>query len=282
MKKKRLLGIGLAVVVVTVGVWLGLPQLLSGLGLHPHYEIPAMSLDGRRALVVTTSHGTLGDTGKPTGVWASEMTAPYYAFADAGMVVDIASIRGGTIPIEPGSLRWPVASAADRRFLRDPAARTKVERSLPIDDVDASSYDIVFLAGGWGAAYDLGQSAPLGGKVSEAYASGALVGGVCHGPLGLLQAMTPTGEPLVRGRRIAAVTDKQIEELGITFTPMHPERDLRAAGALFEGESRFRDVFASHVVVDGRLVTGQNQNSGAETAHRMMEALLALRPGGSS
>ena len=94
--------------------------------------------------------------------------------------------------------------------------------------------------------------------------------------------MTPTGEPLVRGRLIAAVTDKQIEELGITFTPMHPERDLRAAGARFEGESRFRDMFANHVVVDGRLVTGQNQNSGAETAHRMMETLLSMASSTSS
>jgi len=168
MKRKRLVGIGFAVVVVAIGVWLGLPRLLVGIGL----------------------------------------------------------------------------------------------------------YDIVFLAGGWGAAYDLGQSVTLGGKVGEAYASDAIVGGVCHGPLGLLQATTPTGEPLVRGRRIAAVTDKQIEELGITFTPLHPERHLRAAGSRFEGASRFRDMFASHVVVDGRLVTGQNQNSGAETAHRMMEALL--------
>ena len=102
MKSKRLVGIGLAVVVVVaIGVWLGLPRLLVGLGLHPHYEIPVMDLDGRRALVITTSHATLGDTGKPTGVWASEMTVPYYAFADAGMVVDIASIQGGAIPIEP-------------------------------------------------------------------------------------------------------------------------------------------------------------------------------------
>ena len=69
MKKKRLVGIGLAVVVVAISVWLGLPRLLVGLGLHPHYEIPAMDLDGHRALIVTTSHGTLGDTGKPTGVW---------------------------------------------------------------------------------------------------------------------------------------------------------------------------------------------------------------------
>ena len=119
MKRKRLLGIGLAGVVVAIGVWLGLPRLLVGIGLHPHYEIPAMDLGSRHALVIATSHATLGDTGKPTGVWASEMTVPYYAFMDAGMVVDIASIQGGPIPIEPQSLRWPVASPADRRFLRD-------------------------------------------------------------------------------------------------------------------------------------------------------------------
>jgi putative intracellular protease/amidase len=29
-------------------------------------------------------------------------------------------------------------------------------------------------------------------------------------------------------------------------------------------------VFANRVVVDGRLVTGQNQNAGAETAQAMM------------
>ena len=60
---------------------------------------------------------------------------------------------------------------------------------------------------------------------------------------------------------------------------MHPERDLRAAGAEFESATRFRDLFANHVVVDGRLVTGQNQNSGAETAHRMMEILMASASG---
>ena len=277
MKTRVWTGAGLAVVVLAAAVWLGLPRVLVGLGLHAHYEIPTIDLAGKRALIVTTSHDTLGDSGKATGVWASEMTVPYYAFREAGMEVDVASIQGGAIPVERQSVRWPVATAADKRYLRDTEFRSKVEDSLAIDDVDASAYDIVFLAGGWGAAYDFGQSDDLGRKVSEAYAREAVVGGVCHGPLGLLQAMTPAGEPLVRGRRVSAVSDKQIEELGITFTPMHPERDLRAAGALFESETRFRDMLASRVVVDGRLVTGQNQNSGAETAHRMMETLLDSR-----
>lgn len=266
---------GIGIVVLGIVVRLGLPTLLTALGLHPHYEIPDMDLSGRRALIVTTSHDTLGDTGKPTGVAASEMTAPYYAFQDAGMEVDLASIKGGPIPIAPGTLRWPTVSADVKRYKADQQFQSKAARSLEIGMVDIDSYDIVFLAGGWGAAYDLGQSETLGEQISKAYANGAVVGGVCHGPLGLLQAKTPDGSSLIKGQKICAVTDKQIKELGISLTPMHPERDLRAAGVEFEANSAFRDIFATHVVVDGRLVTGQNQNSSTETAHRMMEVVVA-------
>lgn len=257
----------------------GLPPLLTGLGLHPHYEVPAMDLSGKRALIVTTSQDTLGETGKATGVAASEMTAPYYAFLDSGMDVDLASIQGGQIPIDPVGLKWPVASASDKRYLKDPLFQSKVSRSYQIDQVDTTQYDIVFLAGGWGAAYDFGQSAELGEKVAIAYANGAIVGGVCHGPLGFLQAYGEDGKLIVEGRRISAATDKQIAELGITHTPMHPERDLRAVGVVFEAESKFRDVFANTVVVDERIVTGQNQNSSTETAVKMMQVLAGDQGG---
>lgn len=260
--------------VLVLLTWLGLPRVLTGLGLHPHYDLPELDLSGRRALIVVTSHATLDPQGDATGVFASEMTAPYYAFLDAGMEVDIASIKGGDVPIEPVSLRWPLISPADKRYLEDPQFQSRVQRSYDIEMVDIENYEIVFLSGGWGAAYDFAQSAVLGEQISRAYARGAVVGGVCHGPLGLIPARAPDGSPLVEGRRISAVTDKQIDELGIVFTPKHPERDLRAAGALFEADTAFRDFFANHVVVDGRLVTGQNQNSGAETAHRMMEVVL--------
>jgi putative intracellular protease/amidase len=258
---------------------LGLPHLLTGLGLHPHYDVPEMDLSGKRALVVTTSHDTLGDTGKSTGVFASEMTAPYYAFLDSGMEVDVASIQGGQIPIERQSLKWPIASKPDKRYLKDPMFQSKVSRSFQIDQVDMTQYDIVFLAGGWGAAYDFGQSAELGEKVAMAYSNDAVIGGVCHGPLGLLQAYGEDGELIIEGRRISAVTDKQITELGITHTPMHPERDLRAAGVVFEAETKFRDFLANNVVIDGRIVTGQNQNSATETAVKMMQVLAGEQGG---
>lgn len=263
-----------------IAIWLGLPVLLRAMGLHRRFMAPRRNLKGKRALVIATSHDTLGDTSKKTGVFASEMTAPYYTFLDAGMDVDIASIKGGAVPIEPMSTRWPLKSEHDDRFLRDRNLRQKTAQASAVGQLDGARYDAVFLAGGWGAAFDFEQSPELGRLLLQADDGGAVIGGVCHGPLGLLAARRGNGYPLVSGRALTAVTDKQVKELGITHTPRHPERDLRAAGARFESSTRFRDIFASHVTVDGRLVTGQNQNDGAETADRMMQVILDAAPKG--
>jgi putative intracellular protease/amidase len=250
-----------------------LPAALQAAGLHPRYHGPRHRAPGRRALIVTTSWDRLGDTGRKTGVFGSELTQPYFAFADAGMAVDVATIRGGAVPFDPMSFRRGVISAADRRARRDATFARKVADTAAIGDVEVLRYDVLFLAGGWGAAYDFAQSAALARQVTRAWRGGLVVGGVCHGPLGLLGAEDETGGPLVRGRRLTAVTDRQIRQLRITATPLHPERELRAAGALFESRTRPVEIFADHVVRDGRLVTGQNQNAGEATAQAMLEAI---------
>ena len=248
-----------------------LRKLLQRAGLHPDdTETFDIDLTGRRALVVATNHGVL-DIGKPTGVYSSELTVPYYAFLDAGMDVDVASPSGGTIPFDPQSLRGPLRTEACDRFLADDDLRTKVDQSLAIGDVDIAAYDIVYLAGGWGAAFDLGFSEDLGQQISAANEQGSVIGGVCHGPLGLLKATASDGRPLVEGRRVSAVTDKQVRELGIESTPHHPETELRKLGAEFESATRFRDPLANHWVVDGNLVTGQNQNAAPMVAREMMQ-----------
>lgn len=254
-------------------VYFGLPKLLNSLGLHPHYDIPKYTLSEKRALIITTSHDTLGDSGKATGVFGSEMTVPYYAFLDANMKVDIASIRGGEIPVEPNSMGWPLATPADYRFKEDAIAMAKLNNSIAISDIDVTKYDVVFLAGGWGAAYDFAQSEDLANLVTQANANNAILGSVCHGALGLVNAKDTDGSILIAGRKVTGVTDKQLEQLGITLTPLHPETELRKRKALFEANTAFRDMLATHVVVDGNLVTGQNQNSGAETSHRILELL---------
>lgn len=280
--KKVLIGLGILLAIAVIFA-MALPSILKSRGLHPDYDGPSYELPGKRALIITTSHGVLnkpGETeGKATGVFGSELSVPYYDFQDAGMSVDVASIKGGAIPIDPMSYKFMIVSDADKRSRKDVEFQDKVTNSLKIDTVDFTQYDIIFLAGGWGAAYDLGQSDVLGKKISNAYyASDAIIGGVCHGPLGLIKAKDKDGGLLIAGRKMSGVTDKQIKELKIDFTPLHPEEALRAAGAKFEASTASKDLFATHTVVDdeGRFVTGQNQNSGHVTAHEMMR-LVAKR-----
>jgi putative intracellular protease/amidase len=253
-------------------------RLVQRFGIHPKDpEVVALDMAGTSALCIATNHAVL-DIGVATGVFASELTVPYYRFLDAGMQADVASPLGGIIPVDPMSMNETIRTADDDRLLDDADFREKLMGSLPIADLDFADYDIIYFAGGWGAAFDLGQSEELGSKVSGAYVAGRVIGGICHGPLGLLRARTPEGELIVKGRHLTAVTDKQIHELGIEITPLHPETALRRAGALFEGQShRHRDFFANHYVADGDLITGQNQNAGPIVARMMMQRVLAKR-----
>ena len=284
MKRKLLIAFGVVASMMAVTA-LALPTILHTAGLHPEFQGElAGLLPGRRALIITTSHDVLSapgeTTGDETGVMASELTHPYYSFLQSGLEIDVASIKGGQVPVDPQTLNFVVRTPEDERYMDDAVLQAKVTNSIAVEDVDFTVYDIVFLSGGWGAAYDLGQSPVLGNKISEAYYSEKkpLIGGVCHGVLGLIKALDSEGNLLIAGRKMTGVTDKQIKELGIEVTPLHPETELRKAGARFEANSAFRDVLATHTVVDEekRFVTGQNQNSGRETAQAML-ALLAER-----
>jgi len=278
---KKLLTATVALLALVGLLLLSLPTILHKAGLHPEYNGATAELPGKRALSITTSHGVLaapGETeGPATGVFGSEMTHPYYTFLDGGMEVDVASIQGGEIPIDPGSFLFMIKTPDDERYLNDPIAQAKVKNSIPIAEVNIDQYDIVFMSGGWGAAYDLAQSPELAAKVSESYYGdkAAVIGGVCHGVLGLVNARARDGKLLIAGRRMTGVTDKQIKELDIEITPRHPETELRKAGVVFESQTAFKDMLATHVTVDDeqRFVTGQNQNSGLETAHTMMRIL---------
>ena len=272
-----IISIIVTLLLLAVLIYRYLPTLLQVMGIHRHYTIPDFDLKGRRVLVVCTSHDRMDPTKNPTGAFGSEFTVPYYAFINAGMDVDIGSIKGGEIPVQPGSWSWPLASHDDRRFMADKDAMHKLKNSKAISDVDPNDYDVIFMAGGWGAAYDLAQSEELAAVVTKANASGKILGSVCHGALGLCSAKGIDGEPLVKGRRVTGVTNNQINTFGIAITPKHPEEELRKLGAIYECQHAWRDPFATHTSIDGNLITGQNQNSGYETAHRILEKIATQR-----
>ena len=281
MIKKKMIKIIGFVSVLFILFLIALPTLLHKAGLHPQYkDSKVYNFKNKKAVIITTSHNLLNKPGekegKLTGVFASELTVPYYEFLDSGVQVDVASVKGGEIPIDPESFFYAVKTIEDKRYLKDKLFQDKVKNSILIDNLKIDDYDFVFISGGWGAAYDLGYSEILGEKISQAYYSEkTIIGAVCHGVLGFIKAKDSLGKLIIKNRRMTGVSNKQIKELGIDFTPQHPEDELIKAGAIFESKTAFRDAFADLTITDdnAKFVTGQNQNAGHETPQKMMEIL---------
>jgi putative intracellular protease/amidase len=224
-----------------------------------------------KVLIVVTSHDRLGDTGEKTGFWLEELAAPYYVFRDAGLAVDIASPKGGAAPHDPRSLdRAGSRPATVERFLSDDEARRKIEATLPLDEVDASAYAAVFLAGGHGTMWDLPGSAALARILGEMHDRGAAVAAVCHGPAGLVGARGKDGRPIVAGKRVTAFTNAEEEGAKLTgVVPFLLESKLRELGGTFVAG----EMWKAHAVRDGNLVTGQNPASSERAARLVLEAL---------
>jgi putative intracellular protease/amidase len=246
-------------------------MILKWMGLHPGLPQNKLDLTGKNALIITTSQAVLLPTKANTGVYASELTHAYYEFLDCGMTVDLASIKGGEIPIEPFSLRWPLCTFDDKRMKKDKVFLDKIRHSLPIEDLKPERYDLVYIAGGWGASYDMPASETLGELISNFYSSNKPIGAVCHGPLGLLKAKKSDGTALVKGLKLTAVTNKQLKELFAKKTPVHPETALISAGAIYQSKKGVFDVLQNHIETSGKIVTGQNQNDSAKVARTLIE-----------
>lgn len=223
-----------------------------------------------RALIILTSHGTLGDTGKRTGFYWEEMATPYLAFVDHGLEVDIASVAGGEPPADPGSAEEENVNDDVRRFLADDTAMKALKNTAAVETVDASAYRLVYVPGGHGTMFDLAQTPAVGKLLANAFEGGAVVGAVCHGPAGLLDATLGNGEPLVKGRNVTGFTNSEEQAVGLEdVVPFQLESRLRDLGANFLPGGDFEP----HVVRDGRLVTGQNPASSKKIAAKMIEVL---------
>lgn len=224
-----------------------------------------------KILFILTSASTMGVSDKPTGLWFEELATPYYAFLDTGASVTLASIDGGSAPIDPRSVK-PKGENEDSvdRFLGDVAASGALAETLPLSAIDISEYDAVFLPGGHGTMWDLPESAKLATLVGKGWAQGKIVAAVCHGPAGLVNVKDETGAPLVSDRRVTGFSDSEERAAGLDeAVPFLLETRLRELGGRYESVADFQ----TFAIADGRLVTGQNPASSALTAKLILEAL---------
>jgi len=221
-----------------------------------------------KILMVLTSHDKLGDTGRKTGFWLEEFAAPYYTFLDAGAAVTLASPRGGQPPIDPKSDTPEGQTDLTRRFKQDPAAQAVLAKTLPLAEMNAADHDAVFYPGGHGPMWDLAEDPRSIALIEAFYDAGKPVAAVCHAP-GALRHVKFQGQSIVKGKRVTGFTNGEEEAVQLTeVVPFLVEDELKRLGGRYEKAADW----ASFVVTDGRLVTGQNPASSTAGA----EALLKL------
>ena len=221
-----------------------------------------------RILMVLTSHDKLGDTGRKTGFWLEEFAAPYYTFLDVGATVTLASPKGGQPPIDPVSDTPEGQTDWTRRFQQDHAAQAVLADTSLLADARAGDYDAVFYPGGHGPMWDLAEDTHSIDLIAAFYGAGKPVAAVCHAP-GVLHRVQFQGQPLVKGMRVTGFTNGEEEAVQLTkVVPFLVEDELKRLGGLYEKAADW----ASFVVTDGKLVTGQNPASSRAGA----EALLKL------
>lgn len=228
-------------------------------------------MNALKILIIVTSHAVMGNSDEPTGLWLEELTTPYYAFVDAGVNVDIASIKGGAIPIDPRSIEAQETSVSVTRFLNNQTVVDATKNTTAISDLNnLAQYDAIFLPGGHGTMWDLPGSKPLADIISQAYAADKVIGAVCHGTAGLIGATKPDGSPSVEGMQISSFTNSEEDAAGLSDTvPFLLETKLRELGADFQGT----DNFEPFAIADENLITGQNPNSSGLIADKILSAL---------
>ncbi|WP_432037382.1 type 1 glutamine amidotransferase domain-containing protein [Streptomyces cucumeris] len=224
-----------------------------------------MPRTGKVALVLT-SHDQLGDTGRTTGFYLPEAAHPWKALTDAGYEVDLVSVKGGRPPMDGADLSDPVQQA----FLDDPRMAGQLDRTARPQDVTASDYDAVVYVGGHGTMWDFPGNTELAGIARDVYEAGGAVAAVCHGPAGLVDITLSDGSYLVDGKNVAAFTNDEEAAAGLTdVVPFLLQSTLEERGAKHTGAADFEP----HVVVDGRLVTGQNPASATGLGEALVKVL---------
>jgi len=217
--------------------------------------------------MVLTSHGTKGSTGEPTGFYLGELTHPLAELEAAGIPFELASIQGGEPPVDGLDLGDPV----NARYWNNGAFRDRLSHSQPLGDADASKYSAIFFAGGHGAMWDFPTSPDVARVTREIYEAGGVVGAVCHGPAALVNVTLGNGAYLVAGRNVSAFTDD--EERAVQLDKVVP---FLLASTLAQRGAHHHPApdWTAKVVIDGRLVTGQNPQSAAGVGAAMRDLLL--------
>jgi len=188
----------------------------------------------KKVLFITTSHSDLGESGVKTGVWLEEVATPYYRLREENIHVEIASVDGESIPIDPLSESEQWMTEDTTRFKGDETAMLQMNTSLRLEDVNPSQYDLVYFPGGHGPMWDFVNNPLLNSTLQHFIQEEKVIATMCHGVAVLVDALDADGNVFVKGRNVTSFADS--EEIGVgadKIVPFLLESKLTELGGMY-------------------------------------------------
>lgn len=220
---------------------------------------------GERVLFILSSATVHGASTLPAGVSFGEVVQAWDAFRAAGLIVDFVSPEGSAAPIS-------VTEAGDfRSRFYDADLMSALEHTYAPAQIDPAQYRAVYFVGGSNAIYGVPENTQLQAIAMHVYErNGGVVSAVCHGTAGLVNLRLADGSYLVGGKRVSGYPEEFERQDAAYFKefPFLIRKTVESRGGTFHTGARDQ----ANVVVDGRLVTGQNNLSAKQVA----EAVVAI------
>lgn len=233
----------------------------------------ANQLARNKILVVMTNHATYPSRQDTTGLWLTELTHFYDVAQAAGYDMDFVSPQGGTVPLDERSMKSLYVDKAARAHLNDAPFMQRLKTTLAPSAVNPSLYKAIYYTGGHGTMWDFPGNKELQDIGEKIYRQGGIVSAVCHGVGGLIPLQDEHGKALIAGKAITGFSNTEESLSGIKAeVPFLLQDKLRSRGAHYK-KAFFP--FTSYVVVDGRIITGQNPQSSKEIAEAVVKRLQA-------
>ena len=245
-------------------------SLQAGVQAQVPASAPAPMAAAPKVLLVISSEGRNDASGKALrpGFEMGEFALAWLALRANGLQVEVASPSGGAVFAD----RYKLQDDHIQAMKADPQATTALASTRRTQDVKPGEHAAIFIMGGKGAMFDLPRDAALTQLLGAHHAQGGVLAAVCHGPAALAEVKRPDGQPLVAGRRMTGFTDEEETTFGKRWAAEYPfwlERRMREQGAQWEEAP----LMMPKLVVDDRLITGQNPFSTTLVAEAVVRAL---------
>ncbi|MBB5535711.1 type 1 glutamine amidotransferase domain-containing protein [Rhizobium giardinii] len=235
-----------------------------------------------------------------TGFYLNELMQPVQALLDAGHEITFATPKGTAPSVDRTSIDKMYfggdeaamkASEARLAKLNILSRETSPVISLAgVEQIGYDHFDAVYVPGGHAPMQDLLVSSELGRLLTHFHELGKTTALACHGPIALLSTLADA-PGFVAAFETQATAKVQSDWIyaGYKLTVFSNREEEMAKGLLKGGEMKFypQDAllkaggefsqaevpFASHVVVDRELITGQNPASALAVAQELLRRL---------